>query len=456
MCQIIALKTTKKKFKRIKKNQDIVTMLQKHLEKKGGDYLAAGFIIEENSFKIESKSNLVILFDEIYKKIKDFDNNCLLQILLFSRQQPEMEVDVSQEQPYFSDIANDWSLSAIHGTIHNDKELAQEYNVNINVDTEIFKYLKLNEWHKAEGTYSAIRIDKAGFILVQENGLKVWKYHLVDRKAGEIKHLAEVVTTGEMSELEAYVINWAHKPDYKETLFVAFSGGMDISLSTFKELANNPYKKLVLNYFAWGSKAEEMELLSLEKLKDFYSSNFPNIDVEIIVWEAEKYFNEYFKLNEAPLPKISVHNSEAKADSAETESPLSYVPYRNTQFSILLASKAEAMGLQHVNFLFGLNLSEGMVFMDNSEGWLQSINNVIKYGGKDHKITGDYDVIAPYYPRTKTNMLKEFKEEFGLDILEQLLSLSKSCYYPKEDGTSCGECGSCILRNKALEKLKGE
>ena len=455
MCQIIALKTTKKKFKKIKKNRDIVAMLQKHLEKKGGDYLAAGFIIGGNSFKIESKINLVILFDEIYKKIKDFDNKSFLQILLFSRQQPEMDNDISQEQPYFSDIANDWSLTAIHGTIHNDKELANEHNVDINVDTEIFKYLNIRDWHKAEDTYAAVRIDKGGFILTQENGLKIWKYHLVERKAGKIKHLSELFATGEMKELEPYNINWTNNPDYKETLFVAFSGGMDISLSTFKELATNPYKKLVLNYFAWGSKAEEMELLSLEKLKDFYSSNFPNIEVEIIVWDAEKYFNEYFKLNEAPLPKISVHNSEAKADSAETESPLSYVPYRNTQFSILLASKAEAMGLQHVNFLFGLNLSEGMVFMDNSEGWLHSINQVIKYGGKDHKITGNYDIIAPYYPRTKTNMLKEFKDEFGMDILEQLLILSKSCYYPEADGTPCNKCGSCILRNKALEKMKG-
>jgi 7-cyano-7-deazaguanine synthase len=142
------------------------------------------------------------------------------------------------------------------------------------------------------------------------------------------------------------------------------------------------------------------------------------------------------------------------ADSAETESPLSYVPYRNTQFAILLASKAEALHLQNVDILFGLNLSEGMVFMDNSEGWLEAINQTIKLGGKDFEYTGTYEVIAPYYPRTKTNMLKEFKEDFGFAPLEQLLLLSKSCYYPNPDGTPCGKCGSCILREKAIQKLK--
>jgi 7-cyano-7-deazaguanine synthase in queuosine biosynthesis len=51
-------------------------------------------------------------------------------------------------------------------------------------------------------------------------------------------------------------------------------------------------------------------------------------------------------------------------------------------------------------------------------------------------------------------MLKEFKEDFGINILEKLLNLSKSCYYPNEDGSTCGKCGSCILREKALQKIK--
>jgi 7-cyano-7-deazaguanine synthase len=159
-------------------------------------------------------------------------------------------------------------------------------------------------------------------------------------------------------------------------------------------------------------------------------------------------------MNEAPLPKISIFNYESSAEFEETESPLSYVPYRNTQFAILLASRAEALQLKNVDLLFGLNLSEGMVFMDNSEGWIESISNVVKFGGKDFTYTGTYDVISPYFPKTKTNMLKEFKETFGIALLEQLLSLSKSCYYPKSDGSPCGECGSCILREKAVEKIK--
>jgi 7-cyano-7-deazaguanine synthase len=368
-----------------------------------------------------------------------------------------MEAGKVKEQPYRSkiDFIKDEELFAVHGTVYNDKELARIHGADIKADTEIFRFISPPGWGAAKGTYVIIGITKNEVPYVKENGLKSWKYAMV--KNG--KYYGDVFSTGEIKELEpnhSYFdhLHSGYPYSSSRTLFAAFSSGMDISMSVYKQLSYHRYKKLVLNYFAWGSKAEEMEMLQLEKFKDFYSSEFPEVEVEVKIWEAEKYFSEYFELNGAPLPKISIFNLESEADSAETESPLSYVPYRNTQFAILLASKAEAMGLQSVDILFGLNLSEGMVFMDNSEGWLEAINQAVQLGGKDFKYTGSYKVVAPYFPRTKTNMLKEFRDDFGLVILENLLNLSKSCYYPNEDGSPCGKCGSCILREKALQKIK--
>jgi 7-cyano-7-deazaguanine synthase len=208
-----------------------------------------------------------------------------------------------------------------------------------------------------------------------------------------------------------------------------------------------------MNYFAWGSKAENTEIEQLQDFKKLFASEFPETQIVIKLREAEYYFDEYFKINKASFPKISLHSSN-KAEAAETEAPLAYVPYRNTQFAILLASICEADNMENVDMLFGLNLSEGMVFMDNSEGWLESISNTIKYGGKDSKLTYTYNVIAPYFARTKTNMLLEFKKEFGEIIYERLLNLSKSCYYPDDEGQPCGKCGSCILREKAERKIE--
>jgi 7-cyano-7-deazaguanine synthase len=452
MCQIIALKTTRKKLQKLAKDKYLKLVLQNHLESKGGDYFAGGLSTKDLIYKIPSMPNISEILNEVLSFLKHHssEKNEKIQLLLFSRQQPEMEEDIVEEQPY---LAND-KLFAVHGTVYNDKELADDSDVEINADTEIFQHLFPEEWDKAKGTYAIISIGNENYPLIVENGLKVWRYRMTQSHTRKNNYLADVFTTGEISALEPGAISLVNDFDSRDILFTAFSGGMDISLSVFRALSLNNYSKLVLNYFAWGSKAEEMEMLQLEKFKNFYSLHFPDLEIEIKIWEAEKYFSEYFEMNEAPLPKISIFNHESVADSAETESPLSYVPYRNTQFAILLASKAEALHLQNVDILFGLNLSEGMVFMDNSEGWLEAINQTIKLGGKDFEYTGTYEVIAPYYPRTKTNMLKEFKEDFGFAPLEQLLLLSKSCYYPNPDGTPCGKCGSCILREKAIQKLK--
>ncbi len=452
MCQIIALKTTKKKFKKISKNGDILSSIENLLQKKGGDYYSWALISSEVNFY-----NTETDFDDVIGEItytlhtSDIKKNDSVQILFFSRQQPEMELSVVQNQPYTTKI-NSSFIFAVHGTIHNDKELAKEYGVEIAADTEILQYMPISDWHKAEGSFTVIGIDECGTPMVYENGLKIWKNKLDFNGV----HLADVVSTGSLNFLEPELINLKKIQDKipSKVLMASFSGGMDIALSVYKSLSSGEYHSLIMNYFAWGSKAEEAEIKQLEKFKEFYSSEFPDIKVIIKLREAEYYFDEYFKINNALLPKISLNNKDSVADKNETESPLAYVPYRNTQFAILLASICEANNAKNVDIIFGLNLSEGMVFMDNSEGWLETISNTIKYGGKDSKVTETYNVISPYFSRTKTNMIKEFKADYGKKTLKNLLGISISCYYPDEDGTPCGECGSCILRKKSLKKEK--
>ena len=450
MCQIIALKTTRKKFKKIIKDIDLIKKLESMLNKKGGDYTNVSYIMGIKNNRMQSNSSLMYLFERIYEDIKHERNRDSLQILLFSRQQPEMELngETVQEQPY--SLENDeGSIFAVHGTIHNDRELAEELGVEIFADTEILQFIKPNNWEKAEGAFAVIGIDDTDDIYTFENGLKIWKNYLVD----DGKHLADVVSTSSLDFLDPFVDNYNHVSVDKRALFVSFSGGMDISLSLYHELDKNMHNRVLLNYFAWGSRAEDDEMDNLNNMLAFYIKEFPTVEFDLDIVQAEIYFDEYFEMNQAPLPKISLQYDGELGDEKETEAPLAYVPYRNTQFAILMASKAEAFDLKNVDFMFGLNLSEGMVFMDNSEGWLESISELIKYGGKDYKISGTYNVIAPYFPRTKTNMLQEFAKEHSVTTLEQLLNLSKSCYYPEDDGTPCGKCGSCILRNKSIAKL---
>lgn len=452
MCQIIALKTTPKKFKKIYKDDNFINKLHRMLNEKGGDYVNLSFMCAEQNMQVEGKT-----VHELFEGLKSFldiskmKKNEPLLILLFSRQQPEMEIINPPEQPYVLE-SDDGCVFAVHGTVHNDKELAEDMGVDIHVDTEIFQYINPNDWNSAEGAYAIIGIDDTGEIFTKENGLKIWTNYLVE----DGKHLADIVSTTSLDFLNPYVDNYNRISSEKKALFISFSGGMDISLSLYHELKKGNHDKVLLNYFAWGSIAETQEMKVLDDMLAFYKKEFPDIDFDLNTVDADEYFDAYFNINNAPYPRISIHSKYIVGDDTETEteSPLAYVPYRNTQFAILMASMAEAANLKHVDFMFGLNLSEGMVFMDNSEGWLKTISELIKLGGKDYKISGTYNVIAPYFPRTKTNMLQEFADEHGIATLEQLLEMSKSCYYPNPDGTPCDQCGSCILRNKSISKLK--
>ena len=457
MCQIIALETTVKKFKKMMKMDVYPSLFNDILKEKGGDYYSV-VAVTENGLQYRDSEVLgcVRPLKMILNKIKEdeLQGSINLGLLLFSRQQPEMETLEAQEQPYNHvdyEGPGEGLTFAVHGTIHNDKELSKEMHVDIKADTEILMHLDPSRWDEAKGTFGVLGLNKFGRVQKYNSGLKLWSNYIVDND----KHLADIYSTTELCFFNPTPAPGlgSYTEEEARTLFVSFSGGMDIAMSVYKTLKEQNYTKVVLNYFMWGSAAEASEIESLEKFKDFYTKEF-NIEVEVHIMQAQKYFSEYFKMNGAPIPRISKENGFYSGIPEETESPLAYVPYRNTQFALLLASKAEAQELKNVDILFGLNLSEGMVYMDNSEGWLESIQETVKYGGKDFAISGTYRILSPYYPRTKTNMLKEFRDEFGIAILEQLLGISKSCYYPKADGKPCGECGSCILRAKALENLK--
>ncbi len=447
MCQIIAISSKKAQILKedLIYHRETFTNL---LKEKGEDYFSCGILSKSNvSGKLKpinfvmSLDNVDILFD----KITDILNENTLKdsnqtgIILFSRQKPEMERMTMETQPY---VIGD-GMVAIHGTIINDQELASKYNFTAGIDTEVFKYLDIAS-EEIRGTFAAIKIDKNIDIITRDNGLKLWRSNLLESETS-------IVSTGNLDFLFDYderIYPGLERNQNTHILFASFSGGMDIALSTYKALSTGHYKKAILNYFDWGSNAAQEEIKTLEKFRDFYSFAFPTSEIDINIIDASGYFKEFFDIA-GITSKISDTN--AVGDSAETESPIAYVPYRNSQFAILLSSIAEGQDLKNVDILFGLNLSEGMVFTDNSEGWLNAISETIKYGGKEFSTVGTYKVIAPYFPRTKTNMLKEFKEEFP-ETIDKLLELSYSCYYPKPDGSACGKCGSCILRAKA-EKI---
>ncbi len=450
MCQIIAMtiRGANCSSRLLEIAEDEESQFKRLLNLKGEDYFSVAILARSGSnitpvqFSMTAKSSN-FLFSSLKEILAgdSFRESLEMGIILFSRQRPEMEGDQPEPQPYFID----GGVIAVHGTIINDKELAEAGDISIEADTEIFKTYSISD-DRVHGTFSCIQITNNINIITRDNGLKLWRANLSQDSVN-------VISTGNLDFLNDSpheVVSFPVRPKLDRILFAAFSGGMDIALSTHKALSTGKYKMAILNYFDWESAAATEELKNLSSFSNYYSEKF-NVEVYVNVIDAKKYFNSFFDIADI---RTKLNDTGAIGDSSETESPIAYVPYRNSQFALVLASSAEGKEYKNIDLLFGLNLSEGMVFGDNSEGWLNAIQETVRYGGKSFEITGGYNVIAPYFPRTKTNLVKEFLEEFGSGVTQELLDLSFSCYYPKEDGLPCDECGSCILREKAIEKIQ--
>ena len=50
-------------------------------------------------------------------------------------------------------------------------------------------------------------------------------------------------------------------------------------------------------------------------------------------------------------------------------------------------------------------------------------------------------------------MLELFASKYSEIKLFELLKVSFSCYFP-QDNLPCGKCGSCLLREKAIQKYE--
>ena len=201
-------------------------------------------------------------------------------------------------------------------------------------------------------------------------------------------------------------------------------------------------------YFDWGTVAAEYEInaglkfaQNINQGKTFEYMMF-NIFHETI--KIEPMFRSILGACKMTNTRLTDKDAVGVGD-AEAEAAISYVPYRNTFLITLAAARAEQLyPNENIKFVIGANLSEGMVYLDNSETWLTHINDLISVGGQN---TINYEVIAPYVNRTKTEMIKDsIQHHFKFNT-------AFSCYFPK-NGKECGTCGSCLLKTEAIKRAK--
>ena len=395
--------------------------------------------------------------------------------LIFSRLTPEMEdEEVKILQPYKTITGN---YITAHGTI----PISDEFDGII--DTEIFRYdtnieVSINKTNELNGKVSLIQyLPEDKIFHAIHNGLGLYTYQ--DK---QMKLISNIRLTGSnyiepmrysfindntpilpFHHYYSYndMINGISKNEFKvdsklgrpapvDVIISLCSGGMDTILSTYSAIKENlDTPKVELLYFDWGTVAAESEIASIEKYLEILEEDFDKEFSFTKLWAKDAFKNI---LDISGLEGVRLQDTEAIGEGKhEAENAISYVPMRNTYLLLFAATYAEQKYPgKIVQFILGANLTEGMVYLDNSTNYLSKISPLLRLAGQK---TYGFEVYAPYVNKTKTKMLELFASKYSEIKLFELLKVSFSCYFP-QDNLPCGKCGSCLLREKAIQKYE--
>lgn len=434
------------------------------LDVKGGDEY--NFVVKAGNFtarltdkeihnevafrELQSKGFHEIVAELLSKKANVIDKKTDISIIGFSRLTPEMETsEKALSQPYHN--TTDDTIIVVHGTIPQAEEIAARHNISIEVDTELFNYLPFDlvcrEVETVGGKIAAMCVFPSGLVKHYHNGLGIYDFSHQDGKFTTNIDVRNVSMSN--SFFLDFKLEKVHElpENYDAPRIISlYSGGLDITCATQRliqdlEDADEPIKSLDLWYFDWGTVANVSEMEAGIAMRDkFLEENVINCDYTVI--EVEPMFRNILTGCEMTNTRLIDKDADG-AGSHEAEAAISYVPYRNTFLMTLAAARAEALYPgEKCYFVIGANLSEGMIYLDNSETWVTAMNNLVKVGGQRSM---HFEVKAPYVNRTKTEMVKDAQYN------NYHLSHSFSCYFPV-DGKACGKCGSCLLRENAMER----
>jgi len=127
--------------------------------------------------------------------------------------------------------------------------------------------------------------------------------------------------------------------------------------------------------------------------------------------------------------------------------PSTYVPGRNTLFLSFAMSWADQMRAQ--GLIIGVNAIDYSGYPDCRPRYMKAFESVAKYGtrlGSTSKTK--IKIITPLLKLTKADIVRLGRK------LKVPLHLTWSCYAGEKK--PCGQCDSCLLRDKGFMEAKGE
>ncbi len=128
-----------------------------------------------------------------------------------------------------------------------------------------------------------------------------------------------------------------------------------------------------------------------------------------------------------------------KAGAAGEPAGGTYVPGRNTVFLSYALSWAEAEGAEVV--FYGANMIDFGGYPDCTEEFVRAFNEL-----SSTALMKPVRVEAPVLKFSKREIVEKGMA-LGVDY-----GITRSCYFPDEEGGHCGRCRSCLQRERALKE----
>jgi 7-cyano-7-deazaguanine synthase len=204
---------------------------------------------------------------------------------------------------------------------------------------------------------------------------------------------------------------------------ILMSGGLDslVSLGLKKEELNID---LALT-FDYGQKSANQEIEAAKKICEYYKINHKVIKLDWL-----KNITQTALVSSDEVPTLEKLNN--PQDSAKSV----WVPNRNGLFLNIAGCFADSYDYDYI--LIGANKEEGETFPDNTQEFIDGINQEFLFSTRKHP-----KVVAPLIKYMKNDIVK-----LALDN-NVPLELTRSCYQGGE--RHCGMCESCSRLKKALE-----
>ena len=209
---------------------------------------------------------------------------------------------------------------------------------------------------------------------------------------------------------------------------ILLSAGLDslVSLGLTKDKLNIT---LALT-FDYGQKSAQDEINASEKICKYY-----NIEHKVIKLDFLKEITQTSIVSDKNLP--SGHRLDNPQESAKSV----WVPNRNGLFLNIAGSYADSYGFD--NIIIGANKEEGQTFPDNTQDFIDAVNNEFLYSTMENKNSAHPKIVAPLINYVKNDIVM-------LALSEKIpLEMVMSCY--RGGGRHCGICESCTRLRHALE-----